>query len=207
MPSFTWYGHPVYRYRNDENGRFVGERTLWRYSRDSIENSITPIADWATLSPQNWYDNMRQAIQDETIRQYALALGGKQQFSADDLRILDSIIADQVHYLDGMLADIEAELLSPAQIAARSKMYLRSTNEAFERAAARTRGLPEMPMYPGEGLTPCLTNCGCHWSYHFRPSKGTWECFWTMNPALENCRGCIENATQWSPLIIETGTP
>lgn len=96
--------------------------------------------------------------------------------------------------------------LHEAQIAARSRMYVRSAREAYERANARTRGAPELPAYPGDGSTVCLTNCACHWELEPVEDEATgeiveWEAYWTLG-MTEHCPDCLERAEMWNPLRI-----
>jgi hypothetical protein len=46
-----------------------------------------------------------------------------------------------------------------------------------------------------------LTRCGCTWD--FRKKGDTWECYWLLNPAKENCELCIQHASEWGPFTIE----
>jgi hypothetical protein len=96
-----------------------------------------------------------------------------------------------------------------AQIAARSKMYLNSAREAFERAKARAYGLPTLPAYPGDGQTVCRTNCRCTWRIEeLFDDEGNvigWNCYWDMVDDPGTCPDCTANAAKWSPLSIAVG--
>ena len=206
MP-WKWYGEPVYRYR-DEKGKFASQREVWDYSNKSIDFTSDEAAALArrlqaeTLTIEAWEKEMRRLILNETMRQYMLGIGGRDQMTDEDYGSVGGMVSEQYKYLRQFAQKISEGKFSSAQIANYSRMYINSTREAFERAGQRTRGLPDMPEYPGSG-TSCLglTNCGCNWEYHFR--NGHWECYWTMNPAKENCELCIEHSIEWGPLIIE----
>lgn len=206
MP-YTWSDHPVYRYRDDK-GRFVAQRTLWRYSEQSIADTtatVRPLAyqlEDGAINLQNWEQTMRDSITKEIMRQYMLGIGGANNMTPADYGSVGGMVADQFRYLSAFADRIAAGEYSAAKIAAISAMYIQSANEAFNRAAMRVRGIPELPAYPGDGDTPCLTNCKCHWEFVFSTSKGEWKCYWRMSEA-EHCVGCIENANTWNPLIVE----
>ena len=107
--------------------------------------------------------------------------------------------------------------LHEAQIAARSRMYVSSAREAFERGKRRAAGAPELPAYPGDGTTICLSRCRCMWDLQqARENDETvrWRCFWVLDPLAEHCSseeedeegrplGCLQRAVLWNPLIIQ----
>jgi len=78
-------------------------------------------------------------------------------------------------------------------------MYINSSIQSYERANARARGLPDLPQYPGDGNTRCLTNCQCHLSYEW--ADGAWLVYWNLGQA-EHCPDCEAMASDWSPLEI-----
>lgn len=207
MPTWTWYGEPIYRYR-DERGRFVGQAQVQGWADIGREASLSGLDALAerlserAISVEEWQTEMRDRIKREALRQYLIGRGGVQQMTSQDYGSLGGVIADQYRYLDGFAREIADGLLSERQIVARSRMYLRSTREAFERAMARTRGLPAMPAYPGDASTACYTNCQCHWDYHYLPSRRRWECTWMLGEA-EHCEDCVANAALWNPLVIQ----
>lgn len=96
--------------------------------------------------------------------------------------------------------------LYEAQIAARSRMYISSAREAFERANARAHGAPDLPAYPGDGQTVCLTNCRCNWRieevYDDEGNLAGWNCYWEIDAAAENCPDCQANHSKWYPLFL-----
>lgn len=200
MPSWTFYGHPVYRYR-DEKGRFTSQAELWRLSEKSIASTTDELREAAlTLPPTEFEQLARRFIKLEVIKQYTLGIGGRDGLSQIDYGVMGGVIADQYRYFDKMMAEYEAGNISPQEVARRIAMYVNSTREAFERANARARGIPSLPDYPGSGHTQCKTNCKCRIEYHFR--KNMWEVYW-IRSAAESCSDCIDYSNEWSPLIVE----
>jgi len=66
--------------------------------------------------------------------------------------------------------------------------------------------LPELPAYPGDGQTICLTNCACSWQieevYEGEVLTG-WDCYWTLGIVkTEHCDDCLDNTGKWNPLFI-----
>jgi len=203
MPNFAWYGPPVYRYRN-EKGQFISTQTVWNYQNAGLSaaaDKVTYLAEQLgsnAISLPDWQRAMRAEIKRSIGQQYTLGLGGNGNLTSSDYGSMGGIAADQYHYLDNFAARIANEEYSEKQIAAISRMYANSTREAFERAGARIRGIPELPAYPGDGSTICKTNCKCHWSHHYR--NGRWESYWTLD-VVENCADCLSNADEWNPYI------
>lgn len=203
MPDWKYYGDPVFSYR-DEKGHFVAQSELWKLSEKSIASTTNELREAALNLPPSEFEKIaRRFIKLEVIKQYTLGAGGKDGLTQVDYGVMGGVIADQYRYFDKiMMAEYLSGNISPQEVARRIAMYINSTKEAFERANARVRGLPLMPAYPGDGHTPCKTNCKCHWEYHRR--RGRWECFWVMS-AVENCSGCVDHSLEWSPLIVEVG--
>jgi hypothetical protein len=209
MP-WTWYGPPVYRYR-DEQGRFVSKTTIdnWgRAAREAHAQTARGLASYLaeTGDLSTWQAEMRSAIKESMIQQATLAAGGRNQMTPQMWGSVGGLTAKQYRFLDQFAARIAAGEYSEAQIGAYSEMYLQSTGEAYERVQSRIRGLPTLPFYPKDGNTQCLTRCACVWEYHFNKETGLWECVWRLNPVAENCPDCIDNASRWSeadPLLAE----
>jgi len=156
--TWTWHGDPLYRYRNDQTGRFASQQEIWDWGEDSMESNATATKPLA-VSPINvsqWQQDMRDRVKAEYIRQYELGKGGRSNMTAQDWGSVGGMIADQYRYLDDFAEEIAAGKLSSAQIAMRSQMYILSAREAYERASGRVRGLPDMPEYPGSGNTQCF---------------------------------------------------
>jgi hypothetical protein len=116
---------------------------------------------------------------------------------------IGGMLAEQYGHLDNFAAVLGD--LSEAQIMARSKMYINSGREAYERAHARVAaglGFDEeiwvidpfadncddclalaeegwQPIdhfpFPGAGWTVCLTNCKCHKEYRNSQTEEVWE--------------------------------
>jgi hypothetical protein len=203
MPTWTWYDN-VKRYR-DERGRFASPKNIWSFSDASIDAHDTQLAQMASrladqsLSLDGWQRQMREIIHQEATTQYLLGRGGKAALTQADMDAIGRITVEQYSYLDDFAQGIASGRYSEKQIANISGMYINSTREAYEVANAAAHGIPELPAYPGDGDTPCLTSCKCHW--YIIEKKNGWECTWTLG-AADHCSGCLEHSDEWAPLFI-----
>ncbi|MFT4040690.1 MAG: hypothetical protein QM692_21095, partial [Thermomicrobiales bacterium] len=101
-------------------------------------------------------------------------------------------------YLRGFAEEIAAGTLSEAQVAARTQLYLASATQAYERGrAAGCVGL-ELPCYPADGGTRCLTNCRCHWD--IKETADAWSAYYRTN-AGETCPDCQARAARYNPYV------
>ena len=208
MPGPEWVWLPdLQRYRNLSTGRFLASETVRQWARQAIEASGSVISTASeglssgVLSVGDWQALVREELKATYIQEYVLGRGGLEQMTQQDWGSIGGMLAEQYRYLDDFAAEIASGNLTQAQVEARLAMYFDSSSEAFERANARAHGVPELPQYPGDGSTRCLTNCRCHWE--IEETDGGWEARWILDPAAENCDDCIENAQKWNPLVIE----
>jgi hypothetical protein len=202
----AWRYDPVARrYRDSETGRFLSRaraHELLDQSRTTGQDEVTRLAGLLAggqIDPSDWRIRMRQEIKAEVIRQYLLGRGGRSQMMPSDWGRVGGIISEQYRYLDrnegSFYAQVLTDELSEGTIAHRSRMYINSTREAYERALiTRLRGSPfdeerwflgaaencadcsdlaargwvpkgSLGTMPGAGQTACLTNCHCHIRY------------------------------------------
>jgi hypothetical protein len=199
------------RYYNDDTGLFMAKDTVLGFVHDSFEgtglvtDTLANLLGENRLAPADWRFLMREEIKREYIRQYLLGIGGREQMTQADWGRIGGMLTDQYRYLDDFYKENAAGALSEAQVAARSRMYIRSAREAYERANAQAWGGPPLPAYPGDGSTVCLTNCACHWDIRSAEAEENvmrWSAWWVLG-AAEHCPDCIERSTNWAPLVVE----
>ncbi len=131
------------RYRDTDTGRFMSAAAV----RDLVTerarisgaatDSFAEMLQGGQLNTRDWETGMRAQIKAEYVQQYLLGKGGLSQMGPADWGSVGGMLADQYRYLGGFANEIAAGTLSEAQIAARSKMYINSGREAFERAQKR----------------------------------------------------------------------
>ena len=170
-----------------------------------MESAMDGMADLARrladheITLGQWQQTMRDEIRAEVLRQYLLGRGGKSQMAPADRGSVGGVVADQYRYLDGFAARIAAGEHTEAQIAAISRMYIRSAREGYERANMRAHGVLKLPAYPGDGSTSCLTNCLCRWVIQRKESRV--EATWALSDA-EHCETCVQRSVDWAPYVV-----
>ena len=112
-------------------------------------------------------------------------------------------VDEQLHFLENWLADIAQGGNLPGG-AGRAAMYGESLGQCYQRAYIAARGsrvgLPDLPAYPRDGSTVCLTHCRCQWQIK-KVSAVYYEATWKLGVA-EHCPQCIERSQLWGPLSI-----
>lgn len=224
MP-WTW-NESSHRYHDSTTGRFMSKVEVLDYVQGSLDTARTAPATTlqgnvnsagtdllsnlvanGMMNPRDWHEMMREETKREIIRQYMLGRGGRGSMTAVDWGSCGGIIADQYRYLKDFAKLVSEGALSEGQIRARAAMYISSAREGFERGQARAYDLPELPAYPGDAQTECLTNCACTWLiaevFDDAGNLVGWDCVWALGPVkTEHCQDCFDNATKWNPLFV-----
>lgn len=203
-PSWKW-NEAAGRYQDIKTGQFMARSKILGFVSSSIDASsiavdqLSELFSNGQLSSTDWRSLMRQEIKEEYIRQYLMGKGGASQMTQADWGSIGGRLANQYRYLENFYNELQD--LSPAQIAARSKMYISSARQAFEKARETVisnlgydqeqwildggehcgdcvsfSGMGWQPLgtfpIPGDGSTQCLSNCLCHKEYK-RSEDGT----------------------------------
>ncbi len=161
---------------------------------------ISSLMETGKLDIQNWNLQMRELIKNTYRAQYELAIGGRENMTQADYGRLGGILQEQYRYLQGFTEDIASGKLSLGQAQYRARMYINSSTQAFERARAAGFGV-ELPQYPGDGSTQCLTNCKCEWDIKFDEDASAFVCYWKLGYA-EHCPDCLDAAQLYNPYIV-----
>lgn len=209
MAAWKW-NETAARYYNTETGRFLSRAEALGYVDESIKatSSATDLlASYVSdgmIAPTDWHDLMKREIKNEYIREYILGKGGRAQMTQVDWGSIGGMLKEQYGYLDGFAELVASGDLSEAAIRSRSRMYINSAREAYERAKERVAGeagydeelwvlgiadhcedclafeaegwqpIGHFPM-PGAGHTRCITNCACHKEYRKKETGEVWE--------------------------------
>ena len=155
------------------------------------------------ITLQQWQMGMREVIKDTYINEYMLGAGGRNAMTQSDWGRVGQMVREQYEYVDRFARDIADGRYTEAGIAARARMYPESASQAYERGNTESRGMPQLPAYPGDGSTQCLSNCKCRWL--IKETDDAWECTWKISPA-ENCPDCLDRAQRWAPLMVPKAT-
>ena len=165
----TYYWDPkAGRYR-DERGRFVSRATVLAWARQSMEatgshvDTLSELVSSGVLKPDDWASLFRQEIKEEWLAQYIAGRGGVDQMTPADWGWIGGKLNAQYNrYLARFLEDIKAGKLSPAQIAARARMYILSAEHAYWQA-----------------------------NHVAQLAAGYDAVRWVLDPNCENCPDCI----------------
>lgn len=185
-------------------GTFVGDARMVQLRDQFIAAQKDPVNVLAgqianrQISIQQWTESMRNEIKTNFINEYLLAHGGRESMTQADWGRIGQMVRTQYQYLDNFAADVAGGDMSEKAIAARARMYVEASSQAFERGKVAARGMPDLPAYPTEG-TQCRANCACSWDIH--ETADAWLCYWRLG-AAEHCPDCSERASTWAPLVI-----
>ena len=145
---------------------------------------------------------LREIIKDAYGAAYMLGRGGRFQMSYRDWSYLGRAVSEQYRYLNNFAAQVVSRPFNAedvAQAVRRANLYPLSARQVMQRGYTYARGVPELPYYPGDGSTPCLGNCGCHWD--IEETATGWDCYWRLGKA-DNCEECPKREVRDSPLRV-----
>jgi len=202
MPSnLLWYwDDSVQRYRGSD-GRFVGvaqmqelREVFMKQQKLRLENLTLQYSN-REIGFVEFQTASKLIIKDTYIDMCAMGAGGRNNLSHRDWGRIGAMVKEQYKYLRNMMGQIARGEITPRQAIARFAMYINSANEALWKALTRDLDF-NLPAYPGDGSTQCLTNCKCEW----RIEKLAWgvDAYWMLGEA-EHCDDCVERSNTWNP--------
>lgn len=209
------YSQTERRYR-DQGGRFVSQSRV-RAAANSIvvngESRAAALTDEllaGRLSPADWRELFQEQVKHRDINEYLLGRGGRNAMTSEDWGRIGRFLRDEYRRLDGFQSDIEAGLLSDAEIRSRARQYMRHARALYERGAAAAYGLAStLPAFPGDDTTECDGGCHCTWRFEHanlgNPDEADWDCFWDIDTTAENCVHCVNRSIEWFPLRVRNG--
>lgn len=213
QPFWQWDGR-TRRYRvtqagsealGQNTGTFVSQARMAglrdefiAHQKVGVNTLAKQLAD-GDISLNQWVVGMRQNVKDSFIDQYMLAAGGRNNMTQADWGRVGQMVRNQYEYLDRFAVDVANGRYTESAVAARARMYVESSSQAFERGNTVTRGMPDLPAYPGDGSTQCLSNCRCRWV--IKETDTEWQCTWKLGQA-EHCPDCVERSRIWAPYIV-----
>ena len=206
-----WYwDDSVKRYRSPVTGRFVGIDEMNALRTEFMETQklrmvgLTNVYSNGAIDIFTYEKQVKEILRQTYIDNYVMGKGGRNMMTQADWGRIGGMLKEQYGYLNPFMEQIARGELSQAQIDARLKMYINSASEAFWRGFASDVPI-DLPAYPGDGSSACLTNCQCQWDIQ-QVSNG-YDCYWRLGQA-EHCPDCIERAGEWNPYRIRiTGEP
>ncbi len=208
MPDPLWvWEDDLKRYRNTSTGRFIGAKDMQDLRIQFMDQQKASISTLLTRYHDGSIDifeleqNIKDIIKTTYIDMYAMGAGGRNNITQADWGRIGAMLKEQ-YGVDGYLKNLMNQLangeISYAQANARLKMYINSANEALWKGF--TKDIPlDLPAYPGDGSTVCLTNCQCEWE--IVPVENGYDCYWRLG-AAEHCPDCLARAREWNPYKI-----
>lgn len=128
---------------------------------------------------------------------YLLGRGGVHAIQSGDSDTVTDTVNDQLTFWQKFLTAIAGGLLTVNVILDRLKQYIESVTQSYEKGRAANFGL-QLPAYPGDGSTICLSRCRCHW--RIEQTDTHWECYWVIKgPDGRNCQTCLDRYGDWNP--------
>lgn len=157
------------------------------------------------LTPEAWQKAMEKEVAHLHTTGYVLYRGGLSEMGKEDFDIIQSQLDAQNAYLAAWTKEMsngDISAMDAKAIGDRARLYVGAVNKTIQQAAVRSVGLPDLPVYPADGGTECLTFCKCRWS--IKKVEGGYDATWTLGVA-EHCEGCIERSNKYNPLRIRNG--
>ncbi len=149
-------------------------------------------------------DTWQQLVaRDVLVGHYAAMMAGREtdNLSRGARNQVLTTVAEQVDYLNRFADQIAATGWQDAY-GARALLYGGSIKQSFWRG--RTFGL-DLDHYPGDGSTPCLSNCTCRLEIVWLDEEELdADVYWRLGATEEHCGTCPERAAQ-SPYRFREG--
>ena len=213
MPNLVW-DPSQFVYRESDSGDLVRaadvEGALELSMQESFNHAASISAALSAGELEVWEaeDRMREEIEAAYIRQFLIGKGGRNNVSLLDWVVVVGLIGAQYRYFERFMSAVAAGSISDGELARRMNMYVAGSRHSYEQGNARSYGALELPAYPGDGSTDCMTNCCCAWDiktkYDSLGAVSGWECTWNLGPC-QHCQHCPRRAAQWSPLFVPVG--
>lgn len=161
-----------------------------------------------TITPADFERKMAALLARAYTQQYMQGAGVRELTAAQREQIAKRV-AVQLEFLREFRASMGeriATLRTPEELAKdlaafqrRARMYADGTQVAWW--MGRTDGL-DLPAFPKDGGTACLSNCGCFWEIEEVDSKrGYYDCYWRLGDK-EHCEDCMSREKNYSPYKV-----
>lgn len=203
-PDGFGFSKKTRRYRDLRTGKFIKDDTI-RQLRDDfivsqrgfVEDLASALAD-GSITLQKWEAELWDRIKLTYEAEFLAGRGGRNVFTELDRTTIGRMLKDQRVFLRGFADAIKSGTMTESKIAARSKLYINSATQSFERGRSQAWDMI-LPAYPGDGTTICLSNCKCHWEISERVDRKL--AYWKL-ASSEHCTDCVDRGVRWSPYTV-----
>lgn len=164
---------------------------------DVMQDFVRHVAD-GTWTIAEFEAAARVWLGETVAAGYQLGRGGQAMMTVDDAFELARLISEKVRQMETLIADKQSNLISDAMFEARAEAHAGAAVEAFESGQAASTGL-DLPAYPADGSTSCLSRCRCYWSIEEFDDR--WEATWVTVGDERVCPECEEHGIEWAPFV------
>lgn len=182
------------------NSRILAARQGFIEGQEAAADDLAALLAAGEMAVAQWERDVR-ALQKRTfVAEFLLGAGGRHMVTSRGWGSVGGLLAGQYRYLREFAREVAAGELSQAQIAARTKLYLASATQAYERGKAAGYAGLQLPVYPADGGTRCRARCRCWWDVQERETA--WHAFYRTS-AGETCVDCVGRSRLYGPYIQE----
>lgn len=180
---------------------------LARYQADTrARMAALTTALAATRDLAAWRADMERELRLLHTVAAALGRGGFAALTADDVRAVGRAVERQMQYVNRWTHALTLPAPVNADVAAaRAQQYAGAATETYWRVHTQALGMPDLYIYPGSGVTRCLTACRCRLRIVKRDGDGNFDVWWIYEPEAQHCPDCPRLVELWSPLEIRNG--
>lgn len=139
-------------------------------------------------------------VRQGTTAGFLLGGGGVNAVKRDTMSRIDALIGQQTDFAERFMRDLAGAGLSDEAASARAQMYAGTAVTAYEQARAVSNGI-DLPVYPGDGGTDCLTRCRCSWT--IETTESDVSAWWDTAGDPDVCDGCQSRGSQYNPLVMQ----
>lgn len=178
MANWIW-NESLRRYRDVDSGRILSFSAVHALIDDLVDVTVENVTDTLSdlladgrMNVADWKAAMVEAIKYAYIEMAELGAGGRDQMTPAMWGSVGGALAAQYRYLDKFAEQIADGELSPAQIRARSEMYINSARSSYWRVRDR-----------------------------IEKEKGMTEELWVAQGDKNTCSPCFEaDSMGWQPI-------
>lgn len=180
---------------------------------DIFDSNVDLLAQGVADGTVTWgqFDGaMRAEIRQQQLGAAVVGSGGAHRATPQTYQLAQQQTDAQMQYFDAWSQQLYQQIQSgqtpsAAYIANRAKLYGKSAGSTFNQATTTALGVPELPFYPRDGSTKCLSNCCCEWRILPLQGAGNYDCFWIIDPECEHCPQCPARRAVCNPLRVRNG--